>query len=191
MTFFHLRANVWLRKNFIQRLKQGPGSAISHEDKHNIIQQHYKRIIAMPDVRSKNFDWNPLRIPPIDLSCLNEPFSEEETLSAIKQKIPQEKTLGPDGFTGLFFKNVGTSSDMMSLPPSTPSMNCVAHTSIYLTKKTSFSYGHTEKGRGQRHKGLPPNQLNPCSCEDYIQTTRAAAGSSPQHPHITMPECIC
>ncbi|WVZ87246.1 hypothetical protein U9M48_033916 [Paspalum notatum var. saurae] len=39
----------------------------------------------------------------MDLSSLEEPFTEEEVLSAIKE-LPVDRALGPDGFTGAFYK---------------------------------------------------------------------------------------
>jgi hypothetical protein len=46
--FFHLRANVRHRKNFIQRLRQGNGWAFTHQDKQQILQHHFERVMEDP-----------------------------------------------------------------------------------------------------------------------------------------------
>ncbi|WVZ83679.1 hypothetical protein U9M48_030804 [Paspalum notatum var. saurae] len=44
-----------------------------------------------------------LGLDPLDLSALDEPFSEEEVLEAI-HAMPADRAPGPDGFTGAFYK---------------------------------------------------------------------------------------
>lgn len=39
--FFHLKANGKCRKNFIQRLRKDSGWLVSHNDKHQVIQEHF------------------------------------------------------------------------------------------------------------------------------------------------------
>lgn len=101
--FFHLKANGRKRKNFIQRLSNGSTWACKHEDKQNIIEEHFQTIMERPPPRTSDLNWNLMNLPHVDLSSLAAPFTEDEILQAINQS-PQDKAPGPDGFTGLFFK---------------------------------------------------------------------------------------
>jgi hypothetical protein len=51
-----------------------------------------------------HFNLTDLLLPLDDLSCLEEPFSIEETNGVI-QNLPFEKSPGPDGFNNQFIKN--------------------------------------------------------------------------------------
>jgi len=50
-----------------------------------------------------HFNLTDLLLPLDDLSCLEEPFSIEETNGVI-QNLPLEKSPGPDGFNNEFIK---------------------------------------------------------------------------------------
>ena len=52
---------------------------------------------------ARDFNWDALGLPSANLAALDDPFSEHEVLTAIKQ-LPHDKAPGPDGFTGCFFK---------------------------------------------------------------------------------------
>lgn len=54
--------------------------------------------------RSCTLNWEELHLPQVTSEDLDSPFSEDEVWAAIKQK-PVEKALGPDGFTGTFFRS--------------------------------------------------------------------------------------
>lgn len=101
--FFHLRANARRRKNLIQRLRYGQGWVTSHDEKGRLIQTHFENMMQQPPPRTKDLDWDSLWQPTVDLSNLDDPFTEEEILAAIND-IPHDKAPGPDGFTGLFYK---------------------------------------------------------------------------------------
>jgi hypothetical protein len=60
--------------------------------------------MSAPTPRTHDFSWLDLQLPSVDLSTLDAPFSDEEIWKAINQ-MPQDKALGHDGFTGLFFKS--------------------------------------------------------------------------------------
>ena len=101
--FFHLKANSRRRKNFIQRLRKEQGWAISHQDKQQIIQDHFSSMMVDPPAASRDLNWDALCLPEVDLTSLDDPFPEQEVLAAIKQ-LPHDKAPGPDGYTGCFFK---------------------------------------------------------------------------------------
>ena len=101
--FFHLKANSRRRKNFIQRLRKEQGWAISHQDKQQIIQDHFSSVMADPPAASCDLNWDALCLPEVDLTSLDDPFIEQEVLAAIKQ-LPHDKAPGPNGYTGNFFK---------------------------------------------------------------------------------------
>lgn len=101
--FFHLKANSRRRKNFIQRLRKDQGWAFSHQDKQQIIQDHFSNVMADPPAASRDFCWDALNFPTVNLASLDDPFTEQEVLAAIKQ-LPHDKAPGPDGYTGCFFK---------------------------------------------------------------------------------------
>ena len=59
--------------------------------------------MATPPDRSKDLNWDRLDFPAVNLASLDAPFSESEIFAAICQ-LPGDKSPGPDGFSGLFFK---------------------------------------------------------------------------------------
>ena len=101
--FFHLRINHRRRKNFIHRLKHNNGWATHHDHKKEIIQQHFSKAIGKAPPRAKDFNWDCIPHSALDLAELGNPFTEEEVHAAINN-LPSDKAPGPDGFTGVFFK---------------------------------------------------------------------------------------
>ena len=59
--------------------------------------------MADPPARCRDFNWDALCLPSVNLSSLDDPFTEQEVHAAIKQ-LPHDKAPGPDGYTGNFFK---------------------------------------------------------------------------------------
>ena len=68
-----------------------------------IISNHFTNLMACPQERTRDFNWDVLQLQNLDLTSLDDPFTEQEIMHAIKQ-LPSDKAPGPDGFTGLFFK---------------------------------------------------------------------------------------
>jgi hypothetical protein len=101
--FFHLRVNARRRKNHIQRLKHNQGWVTDHIAKEEIVSNHFQTIMGTRVARSNDFNWEELNFATTDLHSLGDPFTEEEVKCAIDQ-MPSDKALGPDGFTGMFFK---------------------------------------------------------------------------------------
>lgn len=101
--FFHLKINARKRKNHIQRLQKTNGWAVQHEEKEQIIHEHFSSVMCQPPPRNIDINWNNLGIQSADLAALDEPFTEDEVHHTINQ-MPNDKAPGPDGFTGNFFK---------------------------------------------------------------------------------------
>lgn len=102
--FFHLRVNARRRKNHILRLKHNNGWVTGHEDKEEIITEHFSNTLGRTGRRKHDLNWQNLNFPDLELHELGAPFSEAEVRAAIFQ-MPSDKAPGPDGFTGAFFKS--------------------------------------------------------------------------------------
>ena len=101
--FFQLRANSRSRKNYIHYLQTEEGLAFSHDDKEKIITDHFRQHLGTTIGRPATFNWSSLGYQAHDLSSLEEPFSQQEIKDTI-DSMPMDKAPGPDGFTGIFFK---------------------------------------------------------------------------------------
>ena len=75
----------------------------SHEDKENNIHLFYSQLLGVSLEREVTVNLEELNIPQADLADLEAPFSEEEVWKTICS-LPSNKALGPDGFTGNFYK---------------------------------------------------------------------------------------
>ena len=84
-------------------MRNGQGWVFAHQEKQQLIHDHFSSIMADPPMCARDFNWDALGLPSVNLAALDYPFSEHEVLTAIKQ-LPHDKALGPDGFTGCFFK---------------------------------------------------------------------------------------
>lgn len=62
----------------------------------------WQRRCSSTIARSRRFDLGAIGLPSVVLSALEVPFTEEEVWLAISD-IPNDKALGPDGFTGRFY----------------------------------------------------------------------------------------
>ena len=102
--FFHLRINSRKRKNHIQRLKHNDGWLTTHEDKENVILEHFSKTLGRPPLRQLDFNWMVVDPSTHALEDLDLPFSELEIKEAIDD-MPSEKAPGPDGFSIAFFQS--------------------------------------------------------------------------------------
>ena len=75
---FHRRANARRRKNYIQRLQNGRGWAVTHDEKVAVAQTHFGEIMGRPPQRSTDLNWDTIDITQHDLRGLDTPFTEEE-----------------------------------------------------------------------------------------------------------------
>ena len=102
-SFFHLHAVYRSKKKFIAKLQHGDQIATSQDDKLRVIHDFFDGLLgsAIPRTTTLNLDF--FHREPVDLSSLDEPFSENEVWDTIKQ-LPADKAPGPDGYTGLFYR---------------------------------------------------------------------------------------
>jgi hypothetical protein len=103
-SLFHRREDTGRRKNHIQRLKNGRGWVVTHEEKVSIIQTYFDKIMGRPPQRTTDLNRDSLGITQHDLRGLDVPFTEDELKNMINQ-MPSDKAPGPDGFTGAFIKS--------------------------------------------------------------------------------------
>lgn len=102
--FFHLQACHRNRKNNIQTLLTKDDVVLIHEEaKAEAIFNHFDEVLGKQSARTVALDFHHLGFPQLDLSGIDQCFSEEEVFNTIKE-MPTDKAPGPDGFTGLFYK---------------------------------------------------------------------------------------
>lgn len=100
---FHLRVNDRRRKNHIPQLAGPSGLVSGHEDKANILLQHFSSILGSSPQRSVGINWPLLNLPRAQLQHLDDPFSFDEIKMAVFG-LHSDRASGPDGFTASFFK---------------------------------------------------------------------------------------
>jgi hypothetical protein len=100
---FHLRANGRRRKNHIPTLKNVTETVSKHEEKAEILLQHFTKLMGTNTPASTDLNWEILNLPTAELSHLDAPFLMDELKAAV-DGMHGEKAPGPDGFTGDFFK---------------------------------------------------------------------------------------
>lgn len=104
MKFFHLQACHRSRKNFIAKLRVDNATLMRDEEMANAVFGHFCGIIGSRGDQLCSIDFAELDLPSVDSSLLYQCFSEEEIRQAIGN-MPSDKALGPDGFTGLFYRS--------------------------------------------------------------------------------------
>jgi hypothetical protein len=102
--FVHLHANHRRRKNHVASLLVDGVNLVAEADKAEAAFKYYEAILGFEWPRSAALDFSELGLPHLDLSKLGRPISEEEVWAAI-QDLPLDKALGPDGFTGHFYRS--------------------------------------------------------------------------------------
>jgi hypothetical protein len=65
--------------------------------------EHYNSILGSSFERSRRINLGAIGLPSLELSGLEDLFTEEEVCSVVMD-LPNDKAPGPDGFTGLFYK---------------------------------------------------------------------------------------
>jgi hypothetical protein len=90
-------ATAWYSASALERV------CTSHDDNARVIDDFYGSLLGSTRNREHSIDLQSSGIPSHDLADLHIPFSEKEVWVTIKQ-LPSDKALGPDGFTGAFYK---------------------------------------------------------------------------------------
>ena len=101
--FFHLKANARRRKNFIPTLTSDHVVATEHGHKAALVKDFFENLLGTPAEASETLNWQALGMHPADLSDQDVPFTADEILATITD-MPADRALGPDGFSGAFYK---------------------------------------------------------------------------------------
>lgn len=102
--FFHANATIKNRCNTISSITNEAGQELlEHEEKANHIWCAFKDRLGKSDFTHMYFNLEELLGPGQHLDLLEIPFSKEE-IDAIIFELPNNKSLGPDGFNGEFLK---------------------------------------------------------------------------------------
>jgi hypothetical protein len=102
--FFHANASVKHNKNSIVVLRDDSGKELySHEDKAQFIWNSFKNRLGISEFSGMNIDLSSILTPSENLYWLEEEFFREEIDKIIKE-LPSNKSPGPDGSNGDFFK---------------------------------------------------------------------------------------
>jgi mannosylglycoprotein endo-beta-mannosidase len=99
---FHLRANG-RRKNHIPSLLGPAGLVTNHDEKEQILLNHFNSSMGTGGEVAVDLNWEALNVNSTDLSHLEEAFSLTELKTAIDD-MHAGKAPGPDGFIGGFYK---------------------------------------------------------------------------------------
>jgi hypothetical protein len=88
------------------RLRQNSGWAVTHEDKENLIFDHFSQSLGRPPPRQLDFNWEALNLTAHLLENLGFPFNGAEIKEALDD-MPTDKAPGPEGFSIAFFRSSG------------------------------------------------------------------------------------
>ncbi|WVZ94534.1 hypothetical protein U9M48_040415, partial [Paspalum notatum var. saurae] len=92
------------RRNFIQEIRVQDSEIVLEDAKAADFFQFFQNMFGEPGARSHSLGLNHLGLNTVSLEGIDHCFSEEEVWSVVRE-LPSDKALGPDGFTGLFFKS--------------------------------------------------------------------------------------
>lgn len=100
---FQLRANGRRRKNHIPYLQGPEGFVFEKQQKAQILWEHFNNLMGTARQRNFSLNWEYLQLPSFNLEHLDAIFTMEELKKAVLE-MHDEKSPGPDGFIGGFFK---------------------------------------------------------------------------------------
>lgn len=98
-----MKATARRRKNFITSILVHDTEYTDQQNKEQHIWQHFNDLLGTYQPRNSSLNLEALDLPACHLASLDLAFSEEEIKKAIFDMHP-EKSPGPDGYTGLFFR---------------------------------------------------------------------------------------
>jgi hypothetical protein len=101
--FFHSHACYRKKKNFISKLEEDGRLATNHDDMQQILEEYFRNLLGADLQRPFTIDLSNCHRAAMDLTVLEQPFSEKEVRDIIAS-LPSDKAPGPDGFTGKFYK---------------------------------------------------------------------------------------
>jgi hypothetical protein len=101
--FFHSQACYRKKKNFISKIEEDVRLATNHDDMQKILEEYFCNLLGADLQRPFTIDLSNYHRAAMDLSVLEQPFSEKEVRDTIVC-LPSDKAPGPDGFTGKFYK---------------------------------------------------------------------------------------
>ena len=106
--FFHLKMSARRRRKYIYALKRQDGTLTwKHNEKEQIIHEHFSNLMGKKVPRSRAFNWDRLDLPRLQELPgleLDRPFNVSEIELAINSLLTG-KAPGPDGFTSDFYKH--------------------------------------------------------------------------------------
>lgn len=96
-------ATITFSRNIITQLRNDQGIWVEdHDGKAGIIWNTFKSRMGVTEMPTMLYNLASLFDPQVDLECLVEPFTTEETDGIVKR--PTNKAPVPDGFNGFFLK---------------------------------------------------------------------------------------
>ena len=102
--YFHFHATITHRKNTIASVQANDGSVLTqHEEKANHFWEAFKERIGKSEFSGMLFNLNNLLNNTEDLRGLETPFDKIE-IDQVIAELPNNKSLGPDGFNNEFLK---------------------------------------------------------------------------------------
>ena len=69
-----------------------------------MLHSHFNAVLGTGLPRARTINWDNIELPTVDMDGLDLPFTAAEVWEAIKS-MPAEKSPGPDGFTGVFYRH--------------------------------------------------------------------------------------
>ncbi|WVZ70124.1 LOW QUALITY PROTEIN: hypothetical protein U9M48_018818 [Paspalum notatum var. saurae] len=92
------------RKNFMAKLKVSDQIIVGQEEKEEAVWDFYSNLLGVAAEHNYTLNLQIFLQGSRDLSALDAFFSEDKVWAAIKS-LPADKALGPDGYTGVFYKS--------------------------------------------------------------------------------------
>jgi exonuclease III len=101
--YFFMKMKSHQRKLKILRLEHDGVIATTQEDMEQMAKTHFEYVMGASQGDLKQILFQEIHLARANLSELDDAFTEEEVWATIKA-MPNEKSPGPDGFTGLFYQ---------------------------------------------------------------------------------------